>query len=290
MESKVIQLQDIKSQWWSIYPLLSDYWRRLGCKNTHALSAWVLHRCEYLAKYGSDEGASILLVGDIAIPLSTLMTEDLGRITTLFGDCLIPDLNQKQVELLQTSIYAPLFNFQNTLGEYIVAATHDDFNQHVKELSQVGRALKKNVDVVLEPYSGNLDLGIVESNTQYFLDRSDNAQILSPEMIEDTEKLLRSCPTNECYRVKDATNTLGYAFIEVYPETQEIYWVYTVLSRTPETAKSSLGNYVVLRLLEMVYEKWGKGGKLNLGLDVFSYKTIWKPEHCFRKAAYLKDS
>ena len=59
-----------------------------------------------------------------------------------------------------------------------------------------------------------------------------------------------------------------------------LYWVNSYIVRNDYTKKFSLGNYILLSMLEMIYATNRKNLKLNLGLDVFDYKKVWKPTKC----------
>lgn len=290
MKGVIIESADIPEDWFEtqshktmkfIQDSLPDSNLDTQCR----LLKWYRNQYEYTRHHPSTEEFALYELGDYLIPLGVYHTDDMGTLRSLSGDVYFPTIYEKQCAWL--SDQDTDFKMLPQIGEYIIDLEFDTFEQHLKYLSQVGRAWKKNTDAIFElDMVSGMKMRCLQSNSDYFIDKQGGTRP-STETCQRFARSILGIPECETFRVTASPDVYGYATVTYNERIKQVYWVNTVCMRNEESNRRSFGNYILLKILELAYNTYGKGATLNLGLDVFSYKTIWKPRQEYRWGAYL---
>lgn len=239
------------------------------------------------------------------IPFYRINTLDRGVIHSFYRDIYVPQWYEAQLDCCGTNF--PFITIVPNGIQEVGLSLSTDFNTHVKRLSQVGRSLNKNKDVTtIEVLDKDIDkiyeqdnslYRILISNLIYFLNKGDSIVtyttsldgyvfhitsssnkvtviVSNTEMKAYVDSILRN-PFNKILALKLDDVIVG--LVEYQVMDNEIYWVNSYLYRDEISRKSGLGNYSVLLLLKVAYAL-GVIKVFNLGLDVFPYKVVWKPD------------
>ena len=232
----------------------------------------------------SDEEQFLLLqTPDFVIPIIRTNSYDRGWICLLASEAL-PHWNEDELNdplVMGHLTKVGLSIIEQGRGEYVLELGFDSFDTHRKYLTQVGRCWNRNAK------DENLSYSMCSSHTN----RSIIAHLVRGNQLYFQQKygakLIDDLRADTVYCLSGANPNLVNAF--VYHEDrvmaaglfslkgEELYWINTTMDRTPSAHRWNLGNYVLLIALQYCYNRQPAIRKLNLGLDVFEYKKLWKP-------------
>ena len=232
------------------------------------------------------------------IPLSVCETSDRGTIYTLFEETNMPretDIQLNALDKIKDDSF-PFNIIDGGRGEYVVHTDKGSFENHLKDLGQVGRAWNKNKDIeVVEEFTVTREnaYDLFYSNRSHFLSKEyelgeGDTLIVPADHIDVVGTYHMEVPYTKIVGFLCKGDIIGLAYYQVDKDRNEVHWLNSVLFRNDAIKKRAFGNFILLNQLKDCYDGPEKGMNLNLGLDVFDYKTAWKPVHTTRRGLEWK--
>lgn len=240
------------------------------------IESWYFKECfDYKNKILPDETKYFIVEDDFILPVVEVVDRyTKKRIPVVLADA---SLNQVDLFLNQDASAFERNNLKvipNARQDYVVNLM-GSFAEHKKSLERIGRCYNKcetrfRTIIHNEMYIQEEHRELCDTYSNYWVNKGE--EYFYYDLFFHFIKQVERVSETFTIEIKDYNKTLALAFFEVV--NNEIYWHETVRTTDEAYGKFAVGNYVLLKALEICYER---KLPLNLGVSWFDYKLHWHP-------------